>query len=191
MNEIQGKLFVEPLGKGNMFKVRAITEDQQELTFECSPSEDIISAGLKRDVILLSSCREGGCATCKADVLEGDYELGGCSVQALPPDEEESGVALLCRTFPRSDLVIQLPYTFDRISFQKVNTDWQGEIVAVERVSSNVAKLRIEPRDALTGAPIKKFLLCRVSISISKSRVPASADPIRWRRPATNRNSIF
>jgi methane monooxygenase component C len=138
-----------------MFKVRAITEDQQDLTFECSPSEDVISAGLKRDVILLASCREGGCATCKAEVVDGDYELGNCSVQALPPDEEESGVVLLCRTFPRSDLVVQLPYTFDRISFQKVNTDWQGEIVAVEKISSNVAKLRIQPRDAETGAAVK------------------------------------
>lgn len=138
-----------------MFKVRAITEDRQDLTFECSPSEDIISAGLKRDVILLASCREGGCATCKADVIEGEYELGRCSVQALPPDEEESGVVLLCRTFPRSDLIVQLPYTFDRISFQKVNTDWQGEIVAVERISSNVARLQIEPKDPLTGSSVK------------------------------------
>lgn len=138
-----------------MYKVRAITEDHQDVTFECSPNEDVISAGLKRNVILLSSCREGGCATCKAECLEGDYELGSCTVQALPPDEEEAGVVLLCRTFPRSDLVIQLPYTFERISFQKVNTDWQGEIVAVEKISSNVAKLQIEPRDPETGAPIK------------------------------------
>ncbi|ACK50236.1 oxidoreductase FAD/NAD(P)-binding domain protein [Methylocella silvestris BL2] len=137
-----------------MFKVRAITEDQHDLTFECSPSEDVISAGLKRDVILLASCREGGCATCKAEIVDGDYELGGCSVQALPPDEEEAGVVLLCRTFPRSDLVLQLPYTFDRISFHKVNTDWQGEIVAVERISSNVARLQIEPKDPETGAAI-------------------------------------
>ena len=138
-----------------MFKIRALTEDNQELTFECSSSEDIISGGLKRDVILLSSCREGGCATCKVDVLEGEYDLGACSVQALPPDEEEAGVALLCRTFPRSDMVVQLPYTYDRISFQQFNTDWQGEIVAVERLSSNVARLLIEPKDPETGAAIK------------------------------------
>ena len=138
-----------------MFKVRAITEDHLDITFECSSSEDVISGGLKRDVILLSSCREGGCATCKADIIEGDYELGSCSVQALPPDEEEAGVVLLCRTFPKSDLVVQLPYTYDRISFQKVNTDWQGEIVSVEILSSNVARLQIEPKDPETGAAIK------------------------------------
>lgn len=138
-----------------MYKVRAITEDQKELVFECSPSEDVISGGLRRDVILLASCREGGCATCKSECLDGDYELGNCSVQALPPDEEEAGFVLLCKTYPRSDLVVTLPYTFDRISFQKVQTDWQGEIVAVEKLSSNVVLLRIEPRDAETGAPTK------------------------------------
>jgi methane monooxygenase component C len=138
-----------------MFKVRAITQDHQDVTFECSPSEDIISGGLKRDVILLSSCREGGCATCKGDCVEGDYELGNCTVQALPPDEEEAGVILLCKTYPRSDLVIHLPYTFDRISFQKINTDWRGKIVAVEKLSSNVVRLEIEPIDPETGAAIK------------------------------------
>jgi methane monooxygenase component C len=138
-----------------MYKVRAKTEDGQTTEFECSPNEDVISAGLKREVILLASCREGGCATCKAECVNGEYELGTCSVQALPPDEEEEGFVLLCRTFPRSDIEIRLPYTFDRISFQKVNTEWQGEIVAVEKISSNVARLAIQPIDVQTGEAIR------------------------------------
>lgn len=109
---------------------------------------------MKGDVILLSSCHEGGCATCKAECLEGDYELGRCSVQALPPDEEEASVVLLCQTFPRSDLVVKVPYTFERISFQKVNTDWRGEIVAIEKIASNVAKLQIAPKDPGNGETV-------------------------------------
>ncbi|QXX76072.1 aromatic/alkene monooxygenase hydroxylase FAD-binding subunit MmoC [Methylovirgula sp. HY1] len=138
-----------------MYKISVITEDDFEVTFECPPSEDIISAGVGSDVILLSSCHEGGCATCKAECLEGEYELGRCSVQALPPDEEEASKVLLCRTYPRSDLVIRVPYTFERISFQKANTDWQGEIVAVEKIASNVAKLQIEPKDLETGMAVQ------------------------------------
>jgi methane monooxygenase component C len=134
-----------------MYKVSVITEDDFEVTFECPPDENIISAGVKSDVILLSSCHEGGCATCKAECLEGDYELGRCSVQALPPDEEEAGIVLLCQAFPRSDLVVKVPYTFERISFQKINTDWQGEIVAVEKIASNVAKLQIVPKEPSNG----------------------------------------
>jgi len=130
-----------------MYKVSAITEDDLEVTFECAPDEDVISAGVRNDVILLASCHEGGCATCKAECLEGDYELGRCSVQALPPDEEEAGTVLLCQTYPRSDLVVKLPYTSDRISFQALKLDWQGKIVSVEKIASNVSKLLVEPRD--------------------------------------------
>ncbi|MHB8884722.1 MAG: aromatic/alkene monooxygenase hydroxylase FAD-binding subunit MmoC [Methylovirgula sp.] len=135
-----------------MYKISVITEDDFEVTFECPPSQDIIAAGVSSDVILLSSCHEGGCATCKAECLEGDYELGRCSVQALPPDEEEASTVLLCRTYPRSDLVIRVPYMFERIAFQKINTEWRGEIVVVEKISSNVAKLQIELKDPETGA---------------------------------------
>ncbi|UTD27587.1 aromatic/alkene monooxygenase hydroxylase FAD-binding subunit MmoC [Bradyrhizobium sp. WD16] len=137
-----------------MYKVSVITEDDFEVTFECPPNDNVISAGVKGDVILLSSCHEGGCATCKAECLEGDYELGRCSVQALPPDEEEASVVLLCQTFPRSDLVVKVPYTFERISFQKVNTDWRGEIVAIEKIASNVAKLQIAPKDPGNGETV-------------------------------------
>ncbi|WBK02159.1 2Fe-2S iron-sulfur cluster-binding protein [Methylocystis parvus] len=46
----------------------------------------------------------GGCATCKGECTDGDYELFDVKVQALPPEEEEAGMVLLCRAFPRSDL---------------------------------------------------------------------------------------
>jgi len=138
-----------------MYKISAITEDELEVSFECSPNEDVISAGIRNNVILLASCHEGGCATCKADCLDGDYELGRCSVQALPPDEEEAGVVLLCQTYPRSDLLLRLPYAFERISFNPVKTDWLGTIASVRKLSSNVVELKVEPRDSENGQPAK------------------------------------
>lgn len=138
-----------------MYTITAYTEDGEAVTFECGATEDVISAGLKRDVILLASCREGGCATCKAECTDGDYELVNCSVQALPPDEEEDGFVLLCRTFPRSNLTLQLPYTFERISFGKVNKDWAGEIVSCDQISSNVARLVIRPVNEVCNETVK------------------------------------
>jgi methane monooxygenase component C len=138
-----------------MYTITAHTEDGETVTFQCGASEDIITGALKQDVILLASCREGGCATCKAECADGEYELVNCSVQALPPDEEEDGFILLCRTFPRSDMTLTLPYTYERISFGKVNKDWAGEIRVCERISSNVARLVIRPLDADAGEPAK------------------------------------
>jgi methane monooxygenase component C len=142
-----------------MYKITAYTEDGHSIEFEASPNEDVIASALKHDVILLTSCREGGCATCKAECTDGDYEMANTSVQALPPDEEEDGFVLLCCTYPRSNLTLNLPYTFDRVSFEKISKEWAGDILLAERVSSNVMRLVIRPADPETGRPVKlKFL---------------------------------
>lgn len=137
-----------------MYQIVIETEDGETCSFECGPSEDVISAGLRQSVILLASCRAGGCATCKGDCTDGDYELIDVKVQALPPDEEEDGKVLLCRTFPRSDLHILVPYTYDRISFQAIQTNWLAEIVACDRVSSNVVRLVLQCLTADGSTPI-------------------------------------
>ena len=137
-----------------MYQVTIETEDGETCSFECGPSEDVISAGLRQNVILLASCRAGGCATCKGECTDGDYELLNASVQALPPDEEEDGYVLLCRCFPRSNLHIVVPYTHDRISFQAVQTNWIGEITVCEWVSSNVVRLVVQVLTADGSAPI-------------------------------------
>ncbi|HEY8261463.1 MAG TPA: 2Fe-2S iron-sulfur cluster binding domain-containing protein [Methylosinus sp.] len=137
-----------------MYQIVIETEDGETCSFECGPSEDVISAGLRQSVILLASCRAGGCATCKGDCTDGDYELIDVKVQALPPDEEESGKVLLCRTFPRSDLHILVPYTFDRISFQAIQTNWLAEIIACDKVSSNVVRLVLQCLTADGTTPI-------------------------------------
>lgn len=138
----------------SMYQIVIETEDGESCSFECGPSEDVISAGLRQSVILLASCRAGGCATCKGDCTDGDYELIDVKVQALPPDEEEDGKVLLCRTFPRSDLHILVPYTFDRISFEAIQTNWLAEIVACDRVSSNVVRLVLQALTADGSTPI-------------------------------------
>ncbi len=137
-----------------MYQIRAVTEDGEEIAFDCGPNEDVISAGFRNSIILMSSCREGGCATCKAECDDGDYELAKCSVQALPPDEEEDGMVLLCQTFPRSPLHLKLPYTYDRISFGQVRQEWAADIAVCDKVSSNVVRLVLRTLDPGSGAPV-------------------------------------
>lgn len=137
-----------------MYQVTIETEDGETCSFECGPSEDVISAGLRQSVILLASCRAGGCATCKGECTDGDYELNNVSVQALPPDEEEDGYVLLCRCFPRGDLHIVVPYTYDRISFEAIQTNWLGEIKSCDKVSSNVVQLVVQLLTSDGSSPI-------------------------------------
>ena len=122
-------------------QIKILTEEGQSVTFDCAPGEDIISAAIRQSIYLMSSCREGGCATCKGFCSEGDYELGKISSQALPSEEEEDGFVLLCRCYPTDDMEVEVPYTFDRISYTEEGKEFATEIVALEKISSNVMKL--------------------------------------------------
>ena len=94
-------------------QVTIITQDNESVSFECRSDEDVITAAVRQDIYLMSSCREGGCATCKGFCAEGDYVLGKVSSQALPYEEEEAGEVLLCRCYPTTDIEVEVPYTFD------------------------------------------------------------------------------
>lgn len=123
--------------------IKIITEDGEAVHFDCAPDEDVISAAIRQDIYLMSSCRAGGCATCKGFCGEGDYRLVGCSVQALPPEEEEEGQVLLCRCYPDSDLEVEVPYTYSRISFEPEANEFPAEVVSVGMVSSNAVRLHL------------------------------------------------
>lgn len=124
-------------------QVKIITQDGQSVTFECGSDEDVISAGLRQDIYLMASCREGGCATCKGYCSEGDYVLGKVSSQALPYEEEEAGEVLLCRCYPTTDIEVEVPYTYDRISFSPEGLAFEAEVVELSQISSNVVKFQL------------------------------------------------
>jgi methane monooxygenase component C len=125
-------------------QVKIITQDDESVTFECRSDEDVISAAVRQDIYLMSSCREGGCATCKGYCSEGDYVLGKVSSQALPYEEEEAGEVLLCRCYPSTDIEVEVPYTYDRISFSPEGMTFEAEVVELKQISINVVKFQLE-----------------------------------------------
>lgn len=124
--------------------IKVITEDGEHVSFDCKSDEDVITAAIRQSIYLMSSCREGGCATCKGFCAEGDYTLAGCSVQALPPEEEEEGQVLLCRCYPQTDLEVEVPYTYSRISFAPADQLFTAEVVSAELISVNAMRYRLK-----------------------------------------------
>lgn len=124
-------------------QVTIITQDNESVSFQCRSDEDVITAAVRQDIYLMSSCREGGCATCKGVCAEGDYVLGKVSSQALPHEEEEAGQVLLCRTYPTTDIEVEVPYTYDRISFSPDAGLFEAEVVELSQISINVVKFQL------------------------------------------------
>ncbi|KAI8462918.1 MAG: 2Fe-2S ferredoxin-type domain-containing protein [Monoraphidium minutum] len=83
------------------FRVTLRAPEGQDTSFECGPDELILDAAEAAGVEMPFMCRSGTCIGCAGRRIEGEL---------MQPDAEErfqqKGFALLCQSYPRSDLVI-------------------------------------------------------------------------------------
>ena len=78
--------------------------DQKTFEFLCQEDQDIISAAKNNSIDLPSSCCSGVCTSCASLVLDGSIEQE--DAMGLNDDLKEKGYALLCVSYPRSNLNI-------------------------------------------------------------------------------------
>lgn len=75
--------------------------------FEADADQSVLEAALAANVVLPYGCKDGACGTCKAKIIDGEFEQGPHSAGALKSDEAANGYALLCCSQARSDLVVE------------------------------------------------------------------------------------
>ncbi len=90
-----------------MHRVYEVTVQPFDHTFICEDGETILEAALRNKVYLRYGCRNGGCGTCKVELVDGDVDLN-VSFYSLPPGERDKGIVLVCRSFPVDDCVIDV-----------------------------------------------------------------------------------
>jgi uncharacterized 2Fe-2S/4Fe-4S cluster protein (DUF4445 family) len=77
-------------------------------TLPVSEGENIFQTLKSHEVYLLSSCGgKGTCGKCKVRIVEGRFEA--VSYGRLGQREREEGCVLACQTFPKGDLLIEIP----------------------------------------------------------------------------------
>ncbi|MUL38575.1 2Fe-2S iron-sulfur cluster-binding protein [Gloeocapsopsis dulcis] len=77
----------------------------QTHTIEVPEDKIILRAASAAGLDLPSSCNAGVCTTCAALLLEGTVEQS--DGMGLSPELQQKGYALLCVSYPRSDLKIE------------------------------------------------------------------------------------
>jgi len=127
----------------NSYSIRLITQDAQELSFECAPDENIVYAASKANITLPAICYEGNCGTCHGHCNSGDYEMKSHSANALIQDDERHGGILMCRTFPRSPLSIEVPSDLLHITSGPV-PEPMCEVLAVDDMGGGVRRLLLK-----------------------------------------------
>jgi ferredoxin len=73
-------------------------------TFQCKEDQFILNAALAGGVALPFGCRMGSCGQCTGRLVQGSVERA--DQLALTDEQIEKGFVLLCKSRPRSDLVI-------------------------------------------------------------------------------------
>ncbi|HEY9826652.1 MAG TPA: 2Fe-2S iron-sulfur cluster-binding protein [Stenomitos sp.] len=89
---------------GNTYTVE-IHHDGGVHTITVPDDQSILNAAHAAGIDLPTSCGAGVCTTCAAQILSGDVEQG--DAMGLGPDLIEKGYALLCVSYPRSDVKLE------------------------------------------------------------------------------------
>jgi len=108
--------------------------------FNVEAAENILEAGLRAGVGLPYGCKDGACGSCKAKVLSGQWEQGWHAAPALSHEEHLAGLALLCCSQARSDMVVEV---------REVTGDFPARrmpcrITHLERVAPDVAIVTLQ-----------------------------------------------
>lgn len=82
-----------------------IQHEDKTYTVEVPEDQVILSAAYAAGIDLPSSCNAGVCTTCAAKIVEGTVDQS--EGMGVSPELQQRGYALLCVSYPRSDLKIE------------------------------------------------------------------------------------
>ena len=86
------------------YKVEILHEGKT-YTIQVPDDRKILDVALEEGIDLPSSCTAGVCTTCAALILEGSVEQS--EGMGVSPELQKEGYALLCVSYPRSNLKIE------------------------------------------------------------------------------------
>ena len=90
-------------------KIRLLPSGKE---IEAQEGESVLAALESAGYALPNNCRAGACGECKAKVCSGEIDQGFVLDMALPSEERERGLALMCMARPKSEL-IEIEYGTD------------------------------------------------------------------------------
>lgn len=127
-----------------MPSIHRITIEPVGQVVDCREDQTILDACLRAGVWVPHSCTHGTCATCKAEVLDGEVDHGAASSFALMDFERDEGHALLCCATPRSDVVIEADVDIDDDLPVHPVADYTGTVRSIDEIAAETRRIMVE-----------------------------------------------
>jgi CDP-4-dehydro-6-deoxyglucose reductase len=82
---------------------------KSEISFSAAPDQSLLDAALGASLNLPHSCKAGNCGSCRARLLQGEIHYPNGPPLGISAAEAAEGFVLLCQSYARSDLSIEMP----------------------------------------------------------------------------------
>ncbi|HEV3382171.1 MAG TPA: 2Fe-2S iron-sulfur cluster-binding protein [Trebonia sp.] len=120
-----------------------VTVDPLGARVTCRDDQTVLDACLREGIWLPHACTHGTCGTCKAQVTDGEVDLGDASPYALLDGERAAGQALICVAKPRGDVTIEGEIDADDGVDVHPVRDYTGTVRVVADAAAGVRRLII------------------------------------------------
>ena len=128
-----------------MFTIKLLPAER---SFECAENETILNAAFRAGIHLPHGCRQGGCGSCKAKIVEGEVDDSDASIAALMDFERTSGLTLLCSAYPASDVVVWSE-SLDDSDATPQPSDFEVSVSEVVELAPGIVLIRMTNESAL------------------------------------------
>ncbi|MCW7463700.1 fatty acid desaturase [Leptospira limi] len=103
-------------------------------TIEAFRNENILSAALRQGIDFPHSCRVGGCATCKCQLVDGKVKELTETGYLLTDEELNKGYVLACQSIPQTDVSIQV----------ENKTTYSGTVIQQNVLTEDICEISIQ-----------------------------------------------
>jgi toluene monooxygenase electron transfer component len=120
----------------------AIQSKNREFAIECEEGEAILRAGLRQGIALPYECATGTCGTCRARVMQGQFDIGWAEAPGMARLKPDKGDVLMCQARAHTDCLVRVPANLDAISGSLPDRR-RGVISGLRRLTADVAHFEL------------------------------------------------
>lgn len=86
-------------------------------SFKCNSKKHLMESLYRKSPKVPKGCHNGGCGVCKIKVISGEYKSIVMSRKHISQEEEDKGIVLACRVFPKTDMEIEFIAKAKKITY--------------------------------------------------------------------------